>query len=196
MIAFARKAFATQAHPNLEFRIMDARRLRFEQDFNLVFSNAALHWVDDHPAFLRGVAGCLKAGGRLVVSCGGKGNAQEVFIALRGKMRLKRWRPCFRKVEAPYFFHGAEEYEKWLPRFGFEPNRVRLAEKDMVFAGRAALAAWIRTTWLPYTQRVPIAAREEFIAGVVARYLLDHSPDTSGRIHVRMVRLEIDATRL
>jgi trans-aconitate methyltransferase len=195
MIRFARETFPPKAAPNLEFHIMDARQIQLERSFDLAFSNAALHWVNDHPAFLRGMAAVLRPGGRLVISCGGKGNAQDVFVALRAGMRLKRWRQFFRKMEAPYFFHRPDEYEKWLPRFGFRTRNIRLADKDMVWEGRDGLAAWLRTTWLPYTQRVPESSREEFITSVVDRYLARHPLDVAGRVHVRMVRLEIDAVR-
>ena len=36
---------------------------------------------------------------------------------------------------------------------------------------------------------------EEFIAGIVERYVATHPPDDAGRVHVRMVRLEIDAVK-
>ncbi|HEY9174683.1 MAG TPA: methyltransferase domain-containing protein [Verrucomicrobiae bacterium] len=196
MIRFAQASFPRTRFPNLRFSEMDARRLRFAETFHLVFSNAALHWVDDHPAFLRGAAACLSPGGRLVVSCGGRGNAQDVFLAVRSTMRLKRWRAFFRSLSRPYFFHGPEEYERWLPRFGFHPARVQLAEKDTGFADHAALAGWLRTTWLPYTQRVPEPQREDFIAAVVERYVAKHPPDAAGQIRVRMVRLEINALKL
>jgi len=163
--------------------------------FDIVFSNAALHWVDDHRAFLRGAASVLHPGGRLVVSCGGNGNAQDVFTALRPEMRLKRWREFFRKLEKPYFFHSPDSYEKWLPRFGFKSRGVRLSSKDAVYDGRDGFAAWLRTTWLPYTQRVPEDSREEFIAAVTDRYVAKHPPDADGRVHVRMMRLEIDAVK-
>jgi trans-aconitate methyltransferase len=163
------------------------------QRFDVIFSNAALHWVDDHQAFLRGVASVLKPGGRLIVSCGGKGNAYDVFLALRPEMRLKRWREFFRKMPAPYFFYAPEDYEKWLPRFGFKTHSIKLAPKDATYAGRDGFATWLRTTWLPYTQRVPESSREEFIAAVTERYVAKHPLDTDGKVHVRMVRLEIDA---
>jgi trans-aconitate methyltransferase len=164
--------------------------------FDVVFSSSVLHWVADHPAFLRGAAACLRPGGRLVVSCGGKGNAQDVFVALRPEMRLKQWCKFFRKLPKPYFFHSPAEYEKWLPRFGFKTHHVKLSPKDAVYPGRDRFAAWFRTTWLPYTQRVPEDLREEFIAGVVDRYLAKHPPDAEGCVHVRMVRLEIDAVKV
>ena len=196
MIRFARKTFPPDKHPNLTFQVMDARHICQARRFDIVFSSSVLHWVDDHPAFLRGAAACLRPGGRLVVSCGGKGNAQDVFVALRPEMRRKQWREFFRKLPKPYYFHRPADYEKWLPLFGFQTQAVKLSPKDAVYPGRDRFAAWFRTTWLPYTQRVPENLREEFTAGVVARYLAKHPPDAEGRVHVRMVRLEIDAVKM
>lgn len=194
MIRYAQVAFPSCAHLNLDFRVMDARHLRFEKPFDLVFSNAALHWVDDHASFLLGAAKCVRDGGRLVVSCGGKGNAQEVFAVLRSRMPLIKWRGFFRRMKAPYFFHRPEDYEKWLLRAGFRPLSIRLVPKDTAF-NRESLAAWLRTTWLPYTQRVPEKLREEFIVSVVDRYVARHPPDAAGQTHVQMIRLELDATK-
>ncbi|HEY1490928.1 MAG TPA: methyltransferase domain-containing protein [Verrucomicrobiae bacterium] len=196
MIEFANKTFPASKNANLEFHVMDARKIQFVRKFDLVFSNAALHWVDDHQAFLRGAASVLRTGGRLMTSCGGKGNAQDVFLAVRPEMRLKRWREFFRKMEAPYFFHSPEEYKKWLPRFGFETRKVQLAPKDAPYPGPDGFAAWLRTTWLPYTQRVPEQMREEFINSIVQRYVARHPMDAKGLVYVRMIRLEIDAMKL
>ena len=196
MIKFAQKAFPPAKNPNLEFHVMDARKIKFARRFDFVFSNAALHWFDDHPAFLRGAASVLKPGGRLTVSCGGKGNAQDVFVAARPEMRSKCWREFFRRMPKPYFFYAPEDYKKWLPRAGFKTLSIQLAPKDAAYAGTDGFAAWVRTTWLPYTQRVPEPLREEFIAAVTKRYVAKHPPDAENKVHVRMVRLEIDATRL
>ena len=214
MIEFAKKTFPTRKFPNLRFRVMDARKIKFDRQFDLVFSNAALHWVDDHETILRSAAPVLKPGGRLIVSCGGKGNAQDVFVALRPEMRLKRWRDFFRNMPTPYFFYAPADYEKWLPKFGFKTNVLKLAPKDATYEGADGFATWLRTTWIPYVQRVPEKVgqtsslsmsgkildpqqnlREEFIAAVTARYVAKHPPDANGKIHVRMVRLEIDAVK-
>ena len=214
MIAFAKKTFPAKEFPNLKFQVMDARKIKFAQRFDCVFSNAALHWVDDHEKILRGAASVLKSAGRLIVSCGGKGNAQDVFVALRPEMRLKRWREFFRKMPTPYFFYSPGDYEKWLPKFGFKINSLKLAPKDATYDGAKGFAAWLRTTWIPYVQRVPEIVgpasslsmsgkmpdlqqnlREEFIESVTRRYIAKHPPDANGKIHVRMVRLEIDAVK-
>ena len=211
MIVFAQKTFKKSEIPNLKFQICDARQIapaRLSppppqrggredlQKFDLVFSNAALHWVDDHEAILCGAATVLKPGGRLVVSCGGHGNAHEVFLALRPELRLQRWRSFFRKMPLPYFFYALGDYEKWLPKYGFKSNTLKLVPQDVAYAGAAGLATWLRTTWLPFVQRVPENLREEFIAAATQRYLAKYPPDASGNVHVRMVRLEIDAVKM
>jgi trans-aconitate methyltransferase len=222
MIAFAKKSFPPAKISNLKFEITDAREIgggKAVNRFDLVFSNAALHWVDDHEKFLRGAAAVLKAGGRLVVSCGGKGNAHDVFLALRPEMRLKRWCKFFRRMPMPYHFYTPENYEKWLPKFGFKINTLKLTPKDAAYDGAEGFATWLRTTWLPFVQRVPDVVgqasslssfrnttgkmpvplpslREEFIAAVTQRYLAKHPPDAAGQIHVRMVRLEIKAEKI
>jgi trans-aconitate methyltransferase len=170
MIAFAKKTFPTSKISNLKFQICDARKIKSTTgSFDLVFSNAALHWMDDHAAVLRGAASVLKPRGRLVISCGGKGNAHDVFLALRPEMRLQRWRGFFRKMPMPYFLYAPGDY-------GF--------------------ATWLRTTWLPFVQRVPENLREEFIAAVTRRYVAKHPLDSQRNVHVRMVRLEIDAEKV
>jgi len=199
MIAFAQKKFPPAKVSNLKFEITDARKIgggKTASRFDLVFSNAALHWVDDHETILRGAAAVLKPGGRLAVSCGGKGNAHDVFLALRPEMRRPRWREFFRRMPMPYYFYSPSDYEKWLPKFGFKIHALKLAPKDATYAGADGLATWLRATWLPFVQRVPENLREDFIAAVTQRYLARHPPDAGGQVHVRMMRLEIEAVKI
>lgn len=79
MVAYASHIYAPKQYPNLSFACVDARSLDFDQAFDLCFSNATLHWVDNHQAFLNGASRSLQRGGRLVISCGGQGNAVDIL---------------------------------------------------------------------------------------------------------------------
>src|SRR5271156_2289564 len=57
----------------LEARVMDGMNLQFDHEFDAVFSNAALHWMKDPDAVIRGVARALKLRGRFVAEMGGHG---------------------------------------------------------------------------------------------------------------------------
>jgi trans-aconitate methyltransferase len=195
MVAFARRSFPPENFPNLAFAVVDARRLSFDGEFDVVFSNAALHWVIDHLPVLEGVKRSLKPGGKVLLQMGGRGNAAQVFESVEEIVRSEKWREYFQDFAFPYGFYGPEEYRGWLEEAGLEPKRVELIPKDMVHKDREGLAGWLRTTWLPYTQRVQEERREEFISEVVDEYLRNNPPDAGGFIHVRMVRLEVEATR-
>lgn len=45
MITFARNHYPTEKFPNLAFMQTDARKLTFDSEFDIVFSNAVLHWI-------------------------------------------------------------------------------------------------------------------------------------------------------
>lgn len=194
-IEYARSHYPPEQFPNLRFEVMDARRLACERHFDVIFSNAVLHWVDDHPAFLVGCARLLNPGGRLVVSCGGTGNASEITTVLDRLMQAPRWKPYFDDFAFPYYFYAPSDYEPWLTQAGFKVDRLELVEKDMIQPDPRALAGWIRTTWLRFIERVPEDRRESFIAAVVEGYLAQHPLDGEGCCHVKMVRLEFEVHR-
>jgi trans-aconitate methyltransferase len=79
MIHFARERYQPEVFPNLTFMLLDARELDFNQEFDIAFSNAALHWIEDHPSVLHKIRGSLKAGGRVIAQMGGKGNASGIL---------------------------------------------------------------------------------------------------------------------
>jgi trans-aconitate 2-methyltransferase len=194
-VDYARRHYPSSVYPNLRFERMDARELAYTRRFDIIFSNAVLHWVDDHRAFLQGCARLLKPHGRLIVSCGGAGNAADIIAVMEELIQEPRWAPFFADFPFPYAFYSPADYERWLPEAGLAASRLRLVEKDMTHQGQDGLAGWIRTTWLPYTQRVPEDAREDFIGECVRRYLRRNPLDDTGRSHVRMVRLEVQAHR-
>ena len=195
MIALAQSQYPADAFPNLHFQQQDARNLPFRDEFTVVFSNATLHWVLDHAPVLRGISASLKRGGRALLQMGGRGNAADVVAVIDKLIQALEWRDYFKGFSFPYGFHGPEEYREWLREAGLQARRVELIPKDMIHQGRDGLAGWIRTTWLPYTQRVPEQKREAFVAQLVDKYLERCPVDEQGLVHVRMVRLEVEGLK-
>jgi trans-aconitate methyltransferase len=48
MIATAKR----HSGPNLKFELQSMEQIEYEKEFDLVFSNAALHWVKNHEILL------------------------------------------------------------------------------------------------------------------------------------------------
>jgi len=195
MVCFAGRRFPPESCRNLSFQQADAQDLPFEEEFDLVVSFAALHWVLDHAPVLRGIQRALKPGGRAFLQFGGRGNAAAPLGIADEMIREERWHRYFEGFDFRYGFFGAEEYRGWLVESGLIPRRVELIPKEMVQPGPEEFRGWIETTWLPYTERVPEDLRRDFVSEIVDRYLRDHPLDGKGRVHVGMVRLEVVAEK-
>jgi len=196
MVRLASEQFPSAKYPNLSFLRMDATAIRLSERFDIAFSNAALHWVENHIAVLRGVHACLKSGGKILFQMGGCGNATEVFGAIKKILQHPRWQRYYEDFTPPYHFYGPEEYEAWLLESCFRPVRVELVPKDMQHHGAKGLMGWLRTTWFPYTDRLPVELRDAFLTEVVEAYTAAHPIDALGNTHVKMVRLEVEAYAL
>lgn len=195
MIELAQRTWAA-AVSNLEFRIADAQSLDGPSVFDLAFSNSALHWVPDHPAVLRGVAAGLKPGGRLVFSMGGRGTAAVVYRAIDELSQERRWAHFLAGARSPHYFFGPENYDEWLPPAGFKPLRVVLTPKPMRHATPEALAGWLRTVWVPYTDRIPVAVRSDFIGQLSTRVMASCDRAEDGALLLPMVNLEVEAEKV
>jgi trans-aconitate 2-methyltransferase len=195
MIRLANKSFLKQDYSNLSFQVMDARNLSFIDEFDVIFSNAALHWIADQKPVLRGVTLSLKGGGRLLFQMAGKGNAKDILGIIDELAAVKPWGKYFASMLFPYGFFTTEEYEAFLQEAGLTPIRLALYPKDMTFPNAEGLTGWVRTTWLPYTQRIPEEMRDGFVKEIVTRFLAAHPADEAGTIHLAMMRLEVEAIK-
>jgi trans-aconitate methyltransferase len=194
MIAFARERFPSKQYQNLRFVEGDMLDLPFDREFDAVFSNAALHWVVDHGRVFSGIAHALRPGGRVLLQMGGKGNAAPVLALADTMLEEEPWKDLFDGPLPRYAFYGPEEERKHLVAAGLAPVRVELIDKRMTFNELEGFAGWIRTTWLLYLDRLPEEARPAFIAKLASRYV-ERYPSPDGRVHVPMVRLEVEAVK-
>ncbi|HVN49099.1 MAG TPA: SAM-dependent methyltransferase, partial [Bacteroidota bacterium] len=133
---------------------------------------------------------------RILLQMGGRGNADAVKDVMKMIVAQTEWKQYFEHFHFAYGFYGPEEYHRWLSDIGFTSIRAELITKDGVHKSREAFAGWFRTTWIPWTNRVPDNLRSIFIDQVVDTYLQQHPTDASGAVHVQMMRLEVEAQKV
>jgi len=108
----------------LDASVMDGVDLRFNREFDAVFSNAALHWMKSDPdAVIAGVARALKPGGRFVAEMGGHGCIAAITIAIVAVMARYGFdaRPII-----PWYFPTVDDYRARLERGGFIVDYIEL----------------------------------------------------------------------
>jgi trans-aconitate 2-methyltransferase len=143
-----------------------------------ILSTATFHWVPDHDALLRNLAGVLRSGGRLVAQCGGAGNVASVMrvLATVGDGWL-----------GDTHFETPEATSRRLEAAGFVDVECWLTDEPTLFEPGEPFETYLRTVVLgSHVARLPEAERDDFVKEVAA-----HLPEA----RIDYVRLNILARR-
>jgi SAM-dependent methyltransferase len=173
----------------IDARMMDARSLTFENEFDAVFSNAALHWVKDDPdAPLAGAFRALVAGGGFVGELGGHGCVAAVTVALMAA--LERRGVSDAAAWIPWYFPTVDEYETRLRRAGFVPQSVQLISRPTPLP--TGMRGWLQTFANPFCAALAQNERTGFLDEVTAM-LKPVLCDTQGHWTADYMRLRFEA---
>ena len=154
---------------NLRFRRLDIDDLDFENQFDVVFSNAALHWVADHQRLLQNAQRALRAGGRLRFQFAGAGNCARFFAVVREAMAQADFQRFFTGFEWPWYMPSVYEYERLVRSSGFREVRVWGENADRFFPDAETMVRWIdQPSLVPFLARVTEPAKASFRDFVVA----------------------------
>ncbi len=158
-------AAARQAYPNLKFDVADARELPFQDEFDAVFSNAALHWIHEPELVIRNIWKALRPAGRFVAEFGGKGNVRKMQAAL--DQSLSQLRDAGQDKINPWYYPSISEYATLLERNGFEVRFITLFDRPTLLAdGEAGLRNWITMFCSDYLEALDREARDLFLQKV------------------------------
>lgn len=146
----------------LEAHVADGHALPFENRFDAVFTNAALHWMLDPEAVIAGVKRALKPGGRFVGECGGAGNVNHICNALRTVFAR---RGITESWVVPWYYASDTEYRAKLERAGFIVDRISLFPRPTDLT--TGIEGWLRTFTDGILGRLPEAEREPALAEIV-----------------------------
>jgi trans-aconitate 2-methyltransferase len=173
--------------PNMALRRLDIDALAFDGEFDVVFSNAALHWLHDHAALLAHVHRALRPGGVLRAQFGGGDNCPNLVACARRQMGAPPFAENMPGFRWPWFFPSVAEYEGLLQASPFVEWRTWLENRDQCFPTAEAIIGWIDNPCLiPFLQALPIDLRRPFRDGVVEAMLrVTGRPDGS---HVEQFR--------
>ncbi|MDA8337311.1 MAG: methyltransferase domain-containing protein [Peptococcaceae bacterium] len=158
--------------PNLRFLLQDITALDFHAEFDVIFSNAALHWVKDHDAVLRKCHAALKDNGLIRFNFGGRGNCATFLVVTRELIASEEFGPFFTGFPWPWYMPGVDEYRNLIFRCPYRNTRVWKENADIFFATAGDLVGWIdQPSIVPFLKHLPDGARDRFRNSVVDRML-------------------------
>lgn len=123
----------------LDGSVMNGEHLAFHEEFDAVFSNAALHWMTDYQSVVKGVYEALKPNGRFVGEFGGHGNIQCIINAMR---EIFTENPRFGEFSIPWYFPTDREYANVLTANGFRINSIGLIPRPTPL--KSGVREWLK----------------------------------------------------
>jgi trans-aconitate 2-methyltransferase len=112
MIAFASSHIGATIRPNLRFEVVDARRLPFRKEFDLVVSFNALHWIPEQEQEqpLRSIRSAMKSDGMAQLRLVPAGKRKSLENVIEETRLSSHWAHYFRKFHDPYLHLTPEQY--------------------------------------------------------------------------------------
>jgi trans-aconitate 2-methyltransferase len=189
MIAFAIQAFPKSEYPNLDFKVIAAEEMDFNQEFDVVFSFTTLQWIKDHSLVIGKVMQSLKEEGKFAATMP-MGLPASLEMAVKEVIAEEKWKHYFIDFETGWNFVTAEEYKDYLLAEGFAISRLEVVGQEDIFPSYDAFKGFI-SQWFPYLRPLPKSEKETFMDQVLAKYLSLDPLDRFGQLHFKIKRLEV-----
>jgi trans-aconitate 2-methyltransferase len=161
------KRSAEHAGDGLTFELGDIAEWAPVRPVDLIFSNAALHWIDDHDELFTRLTTALSPGGQLAVQVPANHDHPSHLVA----ERVAAEEP-FRTALGGYVRRtpvlAPERYAQLLHRLGYASQQVRLYVRLQVYLHvlpeAGAVVDWVKGTLLTdYRRRLPDSVYEDFV---------------------------------
>jgi trans-aconitate methyltransferase len=176
---------------NLKVELQDATALQYHQQFDAVFSNAALHWISGlsgQQAALAGIHRALRPGGRFVAEMGGQGNIAAIRTALQATLAAFGINA---EAAAASFYPAPAIYRRLLEAAGFNIQSIDLIPRPTPL--RNGMESWLNTFRNGVLDQLNPTDRATAITNTIA--LLEPTlRDADGNWTADYVRLRFHAT--
>lgn len=177
------------------FLLLDINKLNFTDRFDIVFSNATLHWVKDHRVLLENVHRALRAGGRIRFNFAGEGNCATFFKVIREAMAREEYRACFSGFEWPWYMPPVDEYQTLVEASGLRNVQVWDENADRYFPDADAMVRWIdQPSLVPFLSYVADGQKQSFRNYVVERMIAE-ARQADGRCFETFRRINVSARK-
>jgi trans-aconitate 2-methyltransferase len=148
----------------LRFEVGDIGSFDAKSAFDVVFANASLHWVPDHPRLVSRLAAALRPGGQLAVQVPANTDHPSHMIAAE----VAREAPFASYIDenrtAESFVRPPEQYALLLHELGFSYQHVRLQVYGHELSSTDAVVEWTKgTTLLRFQDLLPAELHDPFV---------------------------------
>jgi len=141
--------------------------IRIPGKLDVIFSNSALHWIQDHRKAFQKFWEMLKpisdsnkitdisissnnnnnsgSNGQLLIQCGGYGNLQQIITMLERITHLDQFKEHFTDWKQPWYFAKPDDTYKLLQETGYVNTRVFSSSNHVILPNRRVYSKFVKT---------------------------------------------------
>lgn len=153
---------ARRLYPQIDFQTADAHEFAFDETFDAVFSNAALHWIQEPRKVVDCVSRSLKADGRLAAEFGGHGNVRHLTDAIETASESVPGE----RLPHPWYFPSIVEFGTVLQQHGLELTQAAMIDRPTPLEGDDGLKNWVRMFGQHWLAKIPLEQHDDFLTEV------------------------------
>jgi trans-aconitate 2-methyltransferase len=168
MLAEAR---ASMLPAGLTFEVGDIERFAGDREYDLIFSNAAFHWVERHDELIARLVMALKPGGQLLFQVPAM-HEDLSHTAAEALTDVEPFAAGFAGWHRPQPVLSADTYARLLYRHGLAAPSVRLVVYPHVLDNAEGVFEWMKGTLLTeYARHLPPELFPSFLEAYRTRVL-------------------------
>jgi trans-aconitate 2-methyltransferase len=196
MIEAAKKLLAAadaDLRSRVSFELGEVSQFHASQEYTVIFSNAAFHWIADHRSLFAACFEALRPGGRIVVQMPAN-NAETAKAELTLMAREKPWVDLLGGLDTAFDDLAPEHYAAMLREIGYDGVDCYHHTFHHPMQRSAEVVQWYLSTGLrPFLAALPAAIHAEFLDSYRAR--LERAYGTTGPMIFNFRRLFLWARR-
>jgi trans-aconitate 2-methyltransferase len=167
-----------QFFDNVEIVQSSFTDVKLARKVDVIFSNSAFHWVQDHGKAFQSFWEILKpskihkgddsnyasqtdSSGQLLIQCGAYGNLQDIITVLERIAYSHQFYAYFTDWEQPWHFAKPDETDKLLEEAGYVNRNVHSTKDHAVFPNRNVYAKFIKTVIMKsYLEQLSLSSND------------------------------------
>lgn len=148
---------AKEKFPNIDFRVCEGLSMSFREEFDIVFSNAVFHWINNHNLLLKNIAKALKSKGILICEFGALGNIETIENAFKLAINQEGF-----AYKMKFNFADSNSFSKLLTQNHFEILKLSKFDRPTPLKdNEKGLRIWLKQFFHSQLDEIPTQIQEK-----------------------------------
>lgn len=188
-------ALKEKKHKNVTFELSNINEIDDLNRFDLIFSNATLHWILDHKKLLKNTFQALKSGGTIRFNFASDRNCSYFITVIRQAMDEPSYAQYFKNFSWPWYMPSIDTYKELAVETEFSEIQIWGENADKYFEDSAVMIKWIdQPSIVPFLKCIPESEKQNF-RNYVVEHMIRETKQEDGTCFETFRRINIKAIK-